>query len=67
LISQIPKEKGFDLLSNVGGILGLFIGVSFVTLFEICELFIEMLLMLHGNKKTNQPVQITPVVNSLND
>jgi hypothetical protein len=39
-ISQIPKTQIFDLVSNVGGIFSLFIGFSFVTLFEISEIFI---------------------------
>ncbi len=41
-ISQLPKIQPFDLVSNVGGILGLFIGMSFVSLFEIIEIFIEL-------------------------
>jgi hypothetical protein len=40
-ITQSPKTEIFDLISNVGGIFGLFIGVSFVSLFEIGELIIE--------------------------
>ena len=39
LVSQEPKMRQFDLVSNVGGIFGLFIGISFVTLFEIFEIF----------------------------
>ena len=41
-ISQIPKALPFDLISNIGGILGLFVGLSFVSLFEIAELIIEV-------------------------
>ena len=40
-MSQIPKTRAFDLISDIGGIFGLFIGVSFVSLFEIGELVIE--------------------------
>jgi hypothetical protein len=59
LISQIPKEKGFDFLSNIGGILGLFVGVSFVTLFEISELIIEFLFIVSEYQKSNRIIQVT--------
>ncbi len=42
----MPKTKIFDFISNIGGILGLFIGSSFVTLFEIGELLIEISFIL---------------------
>jgi hypothetical protein len=58
---QIQKEKEFDLLSNIGGILGLFIGVSFVTLFEIGELLIEILLFIFKRKNNNKTVQVAPI------
>ncbi len=44
VISQKPKTQLFDLVSNIGGIFGLFIGLSFVSLFEISEIFIEILI-----------------------
>lgn len=43
LISQQPKMQEFDLISNIGGIFGLFIGLSFVTLFEIAEILLQIL------------------------
>ena len=55
-ISQIPKEKEFDLISSIGGLFGLFIGVSFVTLFEIAELFIEILFNFYSNKKIRKKI-----------
>lgn len=42
-ITQQPKMKVFDLISNIGGIFGLFISLSFVTLFEINELLFKIL------------------------
>jgi hypothetical protein len=42
-ISETPKTQLFDLISNIGGIFGLFIGISFVTLFELAEIFIEII------------------------
>jgi len=50
LYSEIPKTEIFGFISNIGGILGLFIGCSFVTLFEIGELIIEILFILFEKK-----------------
>jgi len=61
LISQLEKEKVFDLISNIGGIFGLFIGVSFVSLFEIGELFIEGFFILFYKKKNkNKTIEPQP-------
>ncbi len=46
LIDQIPKTNALDLISNIGGNLGLFIGVSFLSFAEIIELFIEIFFIL---------------------
>lgn len=53
LNTQETKVKEFDLVSNMGGILRLFIGFSFVTLFEISEFMVEILLIVIKNKKLN--------------
>lgn len=42
LFSQQPKMQLFDLVSNIGGLLGLFLGASFLTLAEIIEAFLEI-------------------------
>jgi len=54
-ITQIPKTKVFDLISNIGGTLGLFIGVSFVTLFEFGELLIECFFLIFETRKSKLP------------
>ena len=59
-ITQIAKSKEFDLISNIGGILGLFIGVSFVTLFEIGEMFIDISLMIPQNNNCFCKKKIRP-------
>ena len=41
-ITQKKKMSMYDLISNVGGTLGLFAGVSFVSLFEITEILLEI-------------------------
>ena len=54
-ISQHPKVLLIDLISNIGGILGLFLGVSFLSIIELIELFLEILFLLynHTYKQTN--------------
>jgi hypothetical protein len=42
LINQQPKIELFDLISNLGGILGLFIGFSFISCLEIIEILAEL-------------------------
>jgi hypothetical protein len=42
-ISQEPKTETFTFISNIGGILGLFIGISFLSLIEIFELFFQII------------------------
>lgn len=46
LIEQSPKTQFFDALSNFGGIMGIFIGASFLSFFEIIELFLEPIFIL---------------------
>jgi hypothetical protein len=62
-ITQQAKMHVFDIISNIGGTLGLFVGMSFVTLFEATEIFIESVYLRlnrifnkneHSTKKTNK-------------
>lgn len=43
LINQIPKMTLFELVSSVGGTLGLFVGLSFFPLVEIIEIILELI------------------------
>ena len=43
-IMQQAKTKPEQLISNLGGYLGLFVGLSFISLFEIIEILIEIVL-----------------------
>ena len=45
-IKQKEKVTIFDLISNLGGSLGLFIGLSFVSLFEIIEILMEVVFIV---------------------
>jgi hypothetical protein len=47
-ISEIPKMSFLDLIANIGGNLGLFIGISFLSFAEFIELLIEIFIILKG-------------------
>lgn len=46
LISQEPKTETFNFISDIGGILGLFLGISFLSFVEIIEIIFEIFLIL---------------------
>ena len=43
LISESPKTSVIDLFSNIGGTMGLYIGVSFLSFVEIVEALLEII------------------------
>jgi len=63
--SEIPKIEVFSFISEIGGILGLFIGCSFVSLFEIAELLIEIFFSLISKNKPTDEHEITYSNNEL--
>ena len=50
-IEQVAKMSFSDLISNIGGNLGLFIGISFLSFAEIIEILIEVLIFLINKNK----------------
>jgi hypothetical protein len=58
VIDQIAQMNVFDLISNIGGNLGLFIGISFLSFAELIELLVEIIYIILS-KKGNQTVEIT--------
>ena len=48
--TQIPKLRSDDLFGNVGGILGLFLGVSLLSLVEIIELLFSSIHIMMDHK-----------------
>ena len=59
-ISQTPKTSPFDLLSQIGGSLGVFLGLSFLHFVEIVEIGV---VMLHGGIKMVLQRSSTKTVN----
>jgi hypothetical protein len=49
-ISQIPKMTVVSLISNIGGALGLFVGVRFISLLELFEYLSEIFAVFYRNK-----------------
>jgi len=60
VIDQIAQMNVFDLISNIGGNLGLFIGISFLSFAELIELLVEIICIILGLKGIirNQRVEI---------
>lgn len=53
-ISQQQSIYLSDLVSNIGGILGLFIGISFLSFIEIIEFLVECLFILFEGEKNSK-------------
>ena len=62
-VSQIAKMNFEDLLSNVGGTLGLFIGISFLSIIEVFDLLLQVMFILVGKRDLLTPRLhfVTPV------
>ncbi len=45
IISEEKKFEVNDLVSSIGGVLGVFLGLSFLNLIEIVEIFLQTLLV----------------------
>ncbi len=60
IMKQIPKMSLIDLISNLGGLLGLFVGISFLTFIEIIQICLEMIFHIISNKnyKKNKIIHI---------
>ncbi len=49
-ITQIPKTDGFTCLNNIGGGLGLFMGIAFPNLIEFFQFILEIVLIIFIRK-----------------
>ena len=47
-IKQTAKMSGYSLLNEIGGALGLFVGITFLSLFEFLEYLFEIFLMFYN-------------------
>ena len=54
LVSQVPKMTFEELLANIGGQLGLFIGISFLSFIEIIDILVQIIfILLDKNSKVD--------------
>ena len=54
-----------DLISNIGGLLGLFLGVSFISIIEFFEAVFEVLrILLRTELRKNNLVEVKPKINT---
>ena len=51
---EIPKSEPYNLISNIGGILSLFLGVSLVSVFEAGQLIFQILTVLCKKNKQEE-------------
>jgi len=46
-IKQTAKMSGYSLLNEIGGALGLFVGITFLSLFEFLEFLFEIAMVFY--------------------
>ena len=57
VIEQQPMMMPFDLVSNIGGILGLFVGMSILSMCEVVQFVVELFVLMvssQNRKKGNK-------------
>ena len=60
VISEYPKFQPQDLVGNLGGQIGLFLGASFLTLTEFLELLVRVLFICFNRSKTEKKSDSKP-------
>ena len=53
VIEESVKTEMSDLISNLGGLLGLFLGLSFLSLIEFVEVFLQVVFVSFNKEKTH--------------
>ena len=56
-IDELEKIPFIDLVSGTGGLIGLFLGMSFLTIFEYIELLYSVLVVYFLKNKTRKSKQ----------
>ena len=54
IVTQQPRYHPFDIFSNIGGLMGLCLGISLVTLVEFLEVAVACVLRLTRKKSSTQ-------------
>lgn len=62
-LDELEKMGLFDLVSAIGGVLGLFLGVSFLSFAELIEILLELMLSCYESRKSRKVNKIkTPIL-----
>ena len=61
-IEQVPAKTGSEIIADIGGQLGLFVGASLITVFEILEC--SILILKHKCCKRKKPQDIKDSTNN---
>ena len=64
---EVPDYDSNALISDIGGQLGLWVGISIITLVEVTDLFISLLSYFICNKKTRRPVHHSTELDEMRD
>lgn len=59
VVSENPKTEFFGLISNIGGLLGLFIGTSFMSFVEIIEILFEIIFIIYESRISIRVVTVS--------
>lgn len=59
VVSENPKTEFFSLISNIGGLLGLFIGTSFMSFVEIIEILFEIIFIFYESRISKRVVTVS--------
>ena len=57
-VTEAPKYSIYNLISSIGGTTNLWIGISWVTFFEIFEMLFEVFLYLCSSEQRTSPTEI---------
>ena len=57
VVSEVPKYQVADLVSSLGGTVGLFTGFSFLSLIELLEILVNVGFIVHEDKTRNKRVK----------
>jgi hypothetical protein len=60
-IIEIPKYLWISLISNIGGALGLFLGMSILSIFEVIELALSLFLKFFNNRVSENSTKKTEI------
>ena len=59
-VDEQPTMLPFDLVSNVGGILGLFVGMSLLSMCEIIQLLGDLIASIFCGEERNKLIKVLP-------